>query len=180
MIRKIFIMLSVLWRCWLGAMKGIRPKKTDWWGAGMVLFWSEVQITCIWFSWCHCHPIMSASAKSSMSSVRFLRAGCPSWHPTNSVKALKAMSYYNVVTVLDFISLMCWENIFCHRKAKSYVPCLYYVSSSSSSLYELCSSTNLCSDVVFACLVTVISIFVPNTLYLVDLLLPVWLETKRL
>ena len=27
---------------------------------------------------------------ASTSSVRFLRAGCPSWHPTNSVKALKA------------------------------------------------------------------------------------------
>jgi len=26
---------------------------------------------------------------ASTSSVRFLRAGCPSWHPTNSVKALK-------------------------------------------------------------------------------------------
>ena len=28
---------------------------------------------------------------ASKSSVRFLRAGCPSWHPTNSVKALKAI-----------------------------------------------------------------------------------------
>ena len=27
----------------------------------------------------------------STSSVRYLRAGCPSWHPTNSVKALKAV-----------------------------------------------------------------------------------------
>jgi len=28
---------------------------------------------------------------ASTSSVRFLRAGCPSWHPTNSVRALKAI-----------------------------------------------------------------------------------------
>ena len=29
---------SVLWRCWLGGRKGIRPvKKTDWWGAGVVI-----------------------------------------------------------------------------------------------------------------------------------------------
>jgi len=27
---------SVLWRCWLGDRKGIRPVKTEWWGAGMV------------------------------------------------------------------------------------------------------------------------------------------------
>ena len=29
---------SVLWRCWLGGRKGIRPrKKTEWWGADMVI-----------------------------------------------------------------------------------------------------------------------------------------------
>ena len=29
---------SVLWRCWLGARKGIRPvKKLEWWGTGMVI-----------------------------------------------------------------------------------------------------------------------------------------------
>jgi len=27
----------VLWRCWLGSRKGIRPVKTEWWGAGMVI-----------------------------------------------------------------------------------------------------------------------------------------------
>ena len=32
------ILPSVLWRCWLGGRKGIRPvKKTDWWGAGVVI-----------------------------------------------------------------------------------------------------------------------------------------------
>ena len=28
---------SVLWRCWLGGSKGIRPVKTEWWGAGVVI-----------------------------------------------------------------------------------------------------------------------------------------------
>jgi len=43
------IMLSVLWRCWLGGRKGIQPVKTEWWGAGAAWLsaWSEVQ-TCIW------------------------------------------------------------------------------------------------------------------------------------
>jgi len=27
----------VLWRCWLGSRKGIRPVKTEWWGAGVVI-----------------------------------------------------------------------------------------------------------------------------------------------
>ena len=25
--------------------------------------WSEVQVVCIWSSWCHCHPIISCSSK---------------------------------------------------------------------------------------------------------------------
>ena len=28
---------SVLWRCWLGSKKGIRPVKTEWWCADMVI-----------------------------------------------------------------------------------------------------------------------------------------------
>ena len=28
---------SELWRCWLGGGKGIRPVKTEWWGAGVVI-----------------------------------------------------------------------------------------------------------------------------------------------
>ena len=27
----------VLWRCWLGGRKGIRPVKNEWWGAGVVI-----------------------------------------------------------------------------------------------------------------------------------------------
>jgi len=30
-------MPSVLGRCWLGGRKGIRPVKTEWWGAGVVI-----------------------------------------------------------------------------------------------------------------------------------------------
>jgi len=29
---------SVLWHCWLGGRKGIRPVKTEWWSAGMVSY----------------------------------------------------------------------------------------------------------------------------------------------
>ena len=28
---------SVLWRCWLGGRKGIRPVKNEWWGAGVAI-----------------------------------------------------------------------------------------------------------------------------------------------
>ena len=54
----------MLWRCWLGGRKGIRPVKKL---SGGVLVWlsvcSKVQ-TCIWPSWCHCHSLSLASVKS--------------------------------------------------------------------------------------------------------------------
>ena len=54
----------MLWRCWLGGRKGIRPVKKL---SGGVLAWlsvlSEVQ-TCIWPSWCHCHSLSLALVKS--------------------------------------------------------------------------------------------------------------------
>ena len=31
------IVPSVLWRCWLGGRKGIRPVKKQWWSAGVVV-----------------------------------------------------------------------------------------------------------------------------------------------
>jgi len=33
--------------------------------------WSEVQMICIWSSWCHCHPIISCSSK--------IQNGLPFW-----------------------------------------------------------------------------------------------------
>ena len=38
MVLYIFLLPSVLWRCWLGGRKGIRSvKKLEWWGTGMVI-----------------------------------------------------------------------------------------------------------------------------------------------
>ena len=59
-------MPSVLWRCWLGGRKGIRPVKNL---SGGVLawlsVWSEMQ-TCIWPSWYHCYSLSLASVKSRL------------------------------------------------------------------------------------------------------------------
>jgi len=30
---------------------------------GWLFGWSELQMICIWSSWCHCHPIISCSSK---------------------------------------------------------------------------------------------------------------------
>ena len=57
---------SVLWRCWLGGRKGIRPvKKLSGWMLMQLSVWSKVQ-TCIWPSWCHCHSLSLASVKSRL------------------------------------------------------------------------------------------------------------------
>ena len=58
------ILPSVLWRCWLGGRKGIRPvKKLSGGVLAWLSVWSEVQ-NCIWPSWCHCHSLSLASVKS--------------------------------------------------------------------------------------------------------------------
>ena len=57
---------SVLWRCWLGSRKGIRPvKKLSGGVLAWLSVWSEVQ-TCIWPSWCHFHSLSLASVKSRL------------------------------------------------------------------------------------------------------------------
>ena len=59
-------MPSVLWRCWLGSRKGIRPiKKLSGGVLAWLSVWSEVH-TCIWLSWCHCHSLSLASVKSRL------------------------------------------------------------------------------------------------------------------
>ena len=62
---------SVLWCCWLGGRKGIRPVV----GSGVLAWlsvWREVQ-TCIWPSWCHCHSLSLASVKSRLVSLFWYR-----------------------------------------------------------------------------------------------------------
>ena len=62
----------MLWHCWLGGRKGVRPVKNlssevlSW-----LSVWSEVQ-TCIWPSWYHCRSLSLAPVKS--------RLVLPSWY----------------------------------------------------------------------------------------------------
>jgi len=55
----------VLWRCWLGGRKGIRPvKKLSGGVLGWLSVWNEMQ-TCIW-PICHCYSLSLASVKSRL------------------------------------------------------------------------------------------------------------------
>ena len=61
------LMPSVLWCSWLGGRKSIQPVENlrdevlAW-----LCVWSEVHMTCIWSSWCHCYHVVCPSGKSRM------------------------------------------------------------------------------------------------------------------
>jgi len=46
---------------------------------------------------------------ASTSQLSFLQAGCPSCHPTNSVKALKALCCENLLKILDHFWVQHYE-----------------------------------------------------------------------
>ena len=47
----------MLWQCWLGGRKGIRPVKTEWWGTGVVICLERGA---------DCHSLSLASVKSRL------------------------------------------------------------------------------------------------------------------
>ena len=68
----------VLWHCWLGIRKSIRPVKTNKsWSAGMVISLEQVQNICLWSSWGHCHPVISCIVKIQIG-LTFLVPAYPS------------------------------------------------------------------------------------------------------
>ena len=61
-----FSATTVVWHCWFGCRKGIRPlKKLSGGLLAWLSLWSEVP-TSIWPSWCHCHSLSLASVKSRL------------------------------------------------------------------------------------------------------------------
>jgi len=60
---------SVLLRCWLGGRKGIRPVKTEWWGAGVVICLEQGANLPSWY---HCHSLSLSSVKSRLVLLTFL------------------------------------------------------------------------------------------------------------
>ena len=87
---------SVLWRCWLGGRKGIRPvKKLSGWVLAWLSVWSEVH-TCIRPSWCHYNSLSLASVKS--------RSVLPFWYRLTWVVLDKGL-----LNVCSMLLLWMWE-----------------------------------------------------------------------
>ena len=97
--QKIVLLLpSVLWRCWLGGRKGIRPVKKQ--SGGVLVWlsvWSEVQ-TCIWPSWCHCQSLPLAPVNS--------RLVLPIWYRLTQVVLEKRPLNGCMVVVLHLFGLV--------------------------------------------------------------------------
>jgi len=96
-----FILPSVLWHCWLGGRKSIRPVKKL---SGRVLawlsVWSEVQ-TCIWPSWCHFHSLSPASVPNKWPLNRWERE-LDSIYSSWSYQFLQWMTNWSKITdILD-------------------------------------------------------------------------------
>ena len=72
---------------WVAGREGIRPVKTESWGAGtcgvVVSVWNEVQ-TCIWPSWCHCHSLSFFSKiQIAFTFLVLAQPGSPGKGPLN-------------------------------------------------------------------------------------------------
>jgi len=119
---------SVLWHCWLGVRKSVRPlnKLSDEMLA-WVSVWSEVQriYRYFWLSWCHYHLIISCFIKIQIG-LTFLvpsYSGCPTCPGKETVKWVFVCFLFNLVfkkiittcisvAIYVTITWYCWIN-FC-------------------------------------------------------------------
>ena len=81
----------------LHCMKSLVKNTLYWWQSFVHSFFAKR----LW------KQFASEDNHASTSSVTFLRAGCPSWHPTNSVRALKAIPAWTEQNFVTDFSL--WQ-----------------------------------------------------------------------
>ena len=58
-----YVDFTVLWHSWLPSGRASGPKKMNDEVLAWLSVWNEVQMICIWSSWCRCHPIISCLIK---------------------------------------------------------------------------------------------------------------------
>ena len=87
----------MLWRCWLGGRKGIRPVKN--WAVGCWhCYLSGARCSRIWPSWCHCHSLSLAPVKSRLVFTFLVPA-----HPGNPGQG--AVKLVCVIEMLHAVAL---------------------------------------------------------------------------
>jgi len=80
----------------------------------------------------HLAPALQTNNHAGTSSLTFLQAGCFSWRPTNSVKALKAKQEEEEEANIQLRIQM----LFCF-----YVECRLMIYSLATHIFLLCSTT---------------------------------------
>ena len=106
-----FCLPSVLWCCWLGGRKGIRPVKN--WVVGCCRgYLSGAGCRRVWPSWCHCHSLSLASVKSRLVLPFWYRLTrvVPEKGPLNGcvcvcVCVCHYRKLFSILTLLQFLSL---------------------------------------------------------------------------
>jgi len=86
--------------------------------------WSEVQLLCIWSSWCHCHPVISCFIKIRICLTFLVPAypGCPGKEPLNGSVWLKMLYFGRIVLQgtegnfrcclqQAYWAMRCWETL---------------------------------------------------------------------
>ena len=58
--------------------------------------WSEVQMICIWFSWCHCHPVVACFIKIQigLTVLVLVHPGCPGKEAVKPVSVCLLLTFY--------------------------------------------------------------------------------------
>jgi len=70
--------------------------------------WSEVQMICIWSSWCHCHLIISCFIKIHIGLLCLVPAypGCPGKEAVKQVSSFQLMTFIKTCEIcLHFVTI---------------------------------------------------------------------------
>ena len=105
---------SVIWHCWLGVRKSIRPLKIEWWGVGVVIC-LERSAECL-----HMVQLMPLHPKtpSSLASFKF-RLVLPFWYRLTQVVVLekreKTLEFFSTVSYTVSVLFCSLARISCPR-----------------------------------------------------------------
>jgi len=107
--------------------------------------WSEVQMICIWSSWCHCHPIISCSSKIQ-NCLTFL---VPAYRAHPGKQAVKRVSHQDCCTVIYIYAYVYGTKNgaidCCELKKVPLVSCLWLID---FKILSPCSWVEICTNVV--------------------------------
>jgi len=124
---------SVLWCCWLGGRKGIRPaKKLSGGLPAWLSVWSKKQ-TCIWPCWCHCHSLSLALVVPWFSVCVCVCCTVYNCTLNSSLMVVSVVEIYaSLVFLYQLVIVGCWS---CFDFVHTFVP--YALWQTTSACYGL-------------------------------------------